>query len=154
MDRFEDMQPGEYRLDIEPADLASRLTVPSTVVDAEHFLTSRSDVAQHIYRLMITGNFALLAGVHPNEVDNWYLGVYIDAVQWVEIVNTRGMSQFADGGMVATKPYVSSANYIHKMSGISTSLRQAAGNALAISVQSITIDKWHLKFNICLTFHQ
>ena len=72
--------------------------------------------AHHIQRLMITGSFALLAGVHPNEVDNWYLGVYIDAVQWVEIVNTRGMSQFADGGMVATKPYVSSANYIHKMS--------------------------------------
>ncbi|MBR9986716.1 MAG: cryptochrome/photolyase family protein [Desulfosarcina sp.] len=72
--------------------------------------------AHHIQRLMITGNFALLAGVHPNEVDSWYLGVYIDAVQWVEIVNTRGMSQFADGGMVATKPYVSSANYIHKMS--------------------------------------
>jgi deoxyribodipyrimidine photolyase-related protein len=72
--------------------------------------------AHHIQRLMITGNFALLAGVHPDRVDNWYLGVYIDAVQWVEIVNTRGMSQFADGGIVATKPYVSSANDIHKMS--------------------------------------
>lgn len=72
--------------------------------------------AHHIQRLMITGNFALLAGVHPDQVDNWYLGIYIDAVQWVEIVNTRGMSQFADGGMVATKPYVSSANYIRKMS--------------------------------------
>jgi deoxyribodipyrimidine photolyase-related protein len=72
--------------------------------------------AHHIQRLMITGNFALLAGIHPDEVDHWYLGIYIDAIQWVEIVNTRGMSQFADGGMVATKPYVSSANYIHKMS--------------------------------------
>lgn len=72
--------------------------------------------AHHIQRLMVTGNFALLLGVHPNEVDNWYLGIYMDALEWAEITNTRGMSQFADGGIVGTKPYVSSANYIHKMS--------------------------------------
>ncbi|MFZ7105375.1 MAG: cryptochrome/photolyase family protein [Bacteroidota bacterium] len=72
--------------------------------------------AHHIQRLMITGNFALLAGVDPRAVDDWYLGIYIDAIEWVEITNTRGMSQFADGGLVGTKPYVSSGNYIDKMS--------------------------------------
>jgi deoxyribodipyrimidine photolyase-related protein len=72
--------------------------------------------AHHIQRLMLTGNFALLAGVHPDQVDEWYLGVYIDAIQWVELPNTRAMSQFADGGLVATKPYISSAKYIHTMS--------------------------------------
>ena len=72
--------------------------------------------AHHIQRLMVLGNFALLAGVHPDHVDTWYLGIYIDAVQWAEITNTRGMSQFADGGIAASKPYVSSARYINRMS--------------------------------------
>lgn len=72
--------------------------------------------AHHIQRLMVTGNFALLAGVNPDEVDDWYLGIYIDAIDWVEITNTRGMSQFADGGITGSKPYVSSASYIDKMS--------------------------------------
>lgn len=72
--------------------------------------------AHHIQRLMVTGNFALLAGIKPDEVDFWYLGIYIDAIQWVEITNTRGMSQFADGGIIGSKPYTASANYIHKQS--------------------------------------
>ena len=72
--------------------------------------------AHHIQRLMVTGNFALLAGIDPAQVDDWYLGIYIDAIQWVELPNTRAMSQFADGGRVATKPYVSSAKYIRSMS--------------------------------------
>ena len=72
--------------------------------------------AHHIQRLMIIGNFSLLTQMHPDEVDNWYLGVYIDAIEWVELPNTRGMSQYADGGILATKPYVSSGSYINKMS--------------------------------------
>lgn len=72
--------------------------------------------AHHIQRLMITGNFCLLTGVHPGQVDDWYLGIYIDAIEWVEMPNTRGMSQFADGGWVATKPYSAGGNYVNKMS--------------------------------------
>ena len=72
--------------------------------------------AHHIQRLMVIGNFALLAGLDPHQVHLWYLGVYIDAFEWVEAPNTIGMSQFADGGLLATKPYVSSAAYIDRMS--------------------------------------
>ncbi|HBH07462.1 MAG TPA: cryptochrome/photolyase family protein [Flavobacteriales bacterium] len=72
--------------------------------------------AHHIQRLMVLGNFALLTGVHPDDVDFWFLGVYTDAIEWVQLPNTRGMSQYADGGLLATKPYISSGSYINKMS--------------------------------------
>jgi deoxyribodipyrimidine photolyase-related protein len=72
--------------------------------------------AHHIQRLMVIGNFSLLTQRHPDAVDAWYLGVYIDAIEWVEMPNARGMSQYADGGILATKPYVSSGSYINKMS--------------------------------------
>lgn len=72
--------------------------------------------AHHIQRLMVTGNFALLAGVDPAEVQDWYLAVYIDAFEWVEAPNALGMSQFGDGGVVGSKPYVSSGAYIDRMS--------------------------------------
>lgn len=71
--------------------------------------------AHHIQRLMLTGNFALLAGISPEALHRWYLGIYIDAFEWVEMPNTLGMSQYADGGLLATKPYVSSAAYIQRM---------------------------------------
>ncbi len=78
--------------------------------------TKAEAYAHHIQRLMITGNFALLAGIDPAQVHEWYLAVYADAYEWVEAPNVIGMSQFADGGVIASKPYVSSGNYIDKMS--------------------------------------
>lgn len=79
--------------------------------------------AHHIQRLMVTGNFALLAGVDPHRVHEWYLAVYADAYEWVEAPNVIGMSQFADGGLVGSKPYVSGGNYINKMSDYCKSCR-------------------------------
>ena len=72
--------------------------------------------AHHIQRLMVTGNFALLAGIDPHELHEWYLAVYADAYEWVEAPNTVGMSQFADGGLLASKPYAASGAYIDRMS--------------------------------------
>ncbi len=72
--------------------------------------------AHHIQRLMVTGNFALLAGLHPDAVNEWYMIVYADAYEWVELPNTHGMAIFADGGVMASKPYAASGAYINRMS--------------------------------------
>ena len=79
--------------------------------------------AHHIQRLMVTGNFALLAGIDPHEVHEWYLAVYVDAYEWVEAPNTIGMSQFADGGVLASKPYAASGAYIDRMGDYCASCR-------------------------------
>ena len=78
--------------------------------------TKEEAYAHHIQRLMVTGNFALLSGVSPHALHEWYLAVYADAYEWVELPNTIGMSQFADGGILASKPYAASGAYINRMS--------------------------------------
>ncbi len=78
--------------------------------------TARHAYSHHIQRLMVTGNFALLAGVAPKEIEQWYLAVYADAFEWVEMPNTLGMAVFADGGQMASKPYAASGAYIDRMS--------------------------------------
>jgi deoxyribodipyrimidine photolyase-related protein len=78
--------------------------------------TLRYGYAHHIQRLMVTGLFTLLLGVDPRKVHEWYLAVYVDAVEWVELPNTLGMSQFGDGGIMASKPYAATGKYIDRMS--------------------------------------
>ncbi len=85
--------------------------------------TLRTGYAHHIQRLMVTGLYALLLGVSPRAVHEWYLAVYVDAVEWVELPNTLGMSQYADGGLMASKPYVASGKYIQRMSNYCTGCR-------------------------------
>ena len=76
----------------------------------------RHAYAHHIQRLMVTGNLALIAGFAPPQVEDWYLAVFADAYDWVELPNTHGMSLFADGGVVGSKPYAASGAYINRMS--------------------------------------
>jgi deoxyribodipyrimidine photolyase-related protein len=77
--------------------------------------------AHHIHRLMVVGLFALLFGVHPKKFHDWHLAMYVDAIDWVSLPNTLGMSQFGDGGIVGSKPYCASGNYISRMSNFCSS---------------------------------
>ncbi len=85
--------------------------------------TLRYGYAHHIQRLMVTGLFALLFGVEPKQIHLWYLAIYYDAVEWVELPNTLGLSQYADGGVMGSKPYIASGKYIQRMSNYCTGCR-------------------------------
>ncbi len=98
--------------------------------------------ANHIQRLMITGLYALLLGVEPNQVHAWYLAVYVDAVEWVELPNTLGMSQYADGGLMGSKPYVATGRYIQRMSPHCKACRYDPGERSADNACPFTTLYW------------
>jgi deoxyribodipyrimidine photolyase-related protein len=98
--------------------------------------------AHHIQRLMVTGLFCLLLGVDPKEVHAWYLSVYVDAVEWVELPNTLGMSQYADGGVMASKPYIASGRYIDKMSNYCCQCRYKPAEATGKAACPFTTLYW------------
>lgn len=99
--------------------------------------------SHHIQRLMITGNFALLAGLDPQEVCAWYLAVYADAYEWVELPNTLGMALYADGGVMASKPYAASGKYIHRMSNFCKSCDYKPQETLGEKACPFNSMYWH-----------
>jgi deoxyribodipyrimidine photolyase-related protein len=98
--------------------------------------------AHHIQRLMVTGLFALILGVEPRQVHAWYLAVYVDAIEWVELPNVLGMSQFADGGVMGSKPYVASGKYIQRMSNYCGQCRYNPAEATGESACPFTTLYW------------
>eukprot|EP01068_Selenidium_serpulae_P005262 Selendium_serpulae@DN3947_c0_g1_i2.p3 len=99
--------------------------------------------AHHIQRLMVLGNFCLLTGVDPSEVDRWFLGVYVDAIEWVEMPNVRGMATFADGGLLATKPYAASGAYINRMADYCAACRYDHKAKLGDAACPLNALYWH-----------
>jgi deoxyribodipyrimidine photolyase-related protein len=98
--------------------------------------------AHDVQRLMVTGRYALLLGVKPQAVHSWYLSVYVDAVEWVELPNTLGMSQFGDEGLMASKPYVASGKYIQRMSNHCKGCKYAPAHSTGESACPYTTLHW------------
>ncbi|HER34942.1 MAG TPA: cryptochrome/photolyase family protein, partial [Halothiobacillaceae bacterium] len=122
--------------------LADGSGIPMHCLDQAVGQTLSLGYAHHIQRLMVTGLFAQLLGVHPRAVHDWYLAVYVDAVEWVELPNVIGMSQHADGGMMASKPYVASGRYIERMSDYCRHCRFDPGETLGEQACPFTTLYW------------
>ncbi len=105
--------------------------------------TLKYGYAHHIQRLMVTGNFALLAEILPSEVCDWYLAVYIDAIEWVELPNTAGMSLFANGGRFTSKPYIASGAYVKRMSNYCDSCQYKPQQRFGESACPMTVLYWN-----------
>ncbi|TWT86141.1 Deoxyribodipyrimidine photo-lyase-related protein [Pseudobythopirellula maris] len=104
--------------------------------------TLQHGYAHHIQRLMVTGLYCLLRGVDPKRVHEWYLAVYVDAVEWVELPNTLGMSQYADGGVMASKPYIASGAYVNRMSDYCRGCRYRPDQATGDDACPLTTLYW------------
>lgn len=115
---------------------------PMTCLRESITQTLQYGYAHHIQRLMVTGLFAQLYGVTPRQIHEWYLAVYVDAVEWVELPNTLGMSQYADGGMMASKPYVASGQYINRMSNYCKHCQYKPAEAVGDHACPITTLYW------------
>jgi deoxyribodipyrimidine photolyase-related protein len=131
--------------------LNATLPLPAFYWTAEtdmHFLhqviaqTLRYGYAHRIHRLMVTGLFALLLGVKPQEVQKWYLAIYVDVVEWLELPNTLGMSQYADGGIMASKPYVATGKYIQRRSNYCSICRYDPSLSTGYGACPFTILYW------------
>jgi len=109
--------------------------------------TRRNAYAHHIQRLMITGNFALLAGIAPAQVEEWYLIVYADAFEWVELPNTHGMALHADGGLLGSKPYAASGAYIDRMSDYCTGCAYSPKIKLGEQACPFNVLYWYFLIN-------
>ena len=102
----------------------------------------RHAYAHHIQRLMVLGQFALLLGVRPDAVNRWHLAMYIDAVDWVSVPNVLGMSQYADGGLMASKPYAASGAYIDRMSDYCVDCRYDPKSVTSDTACPFTVLYW------------
>ena len=118
-----------------------------TIID-----TMQNGYAHHIQRLMVTGMFGILAEFHPREVEAWYLAVYVDAVEWVELPNVAGMALYANGGRFTSKPYVATGAYIKRMSNYCGNCKYKPELKVGENACPITTLYWNFLINHYETF--
>ncbi len=140
MPEYQDMNSFEHAGDLPDFYWNGETNMQCVQQSMQHVL--RYGYAHHIHRLMVLGNLALLLGVDPYAFHRWHMAMYIDAVDWVSLPNTLGMSQHGDGGVVGTKPYVSTGNYINKMSNFCKSCRYNFKTSIGDEACPITTLYW------------